>query len=47
MQDEISETALIAAINKGHTDVVETLIQAGANINFRDKVRLFLIDSCS
>ena len=39
MQDEFGETALIAAINKGHTDVVENLINAGANVNYRTKVR--------
>ena len=39
MQSEFGETALIAAINQGHTDVVETLIRAGANVNYMTKVR--------
>ena len=39
MQDDFGDTALVAAVDKGHTEIVEILVKAGANVNFRNKVK--------
>ena len=38
MQDDFGETALVAAVNKGHFHVAEILVENGADVNYR-KVR--------
>ena len=39
MQDDVGVTALVAAVQRGHTEIVEIFVKAGANVNFRNKVR--------
>ena len=42
MQDDVSETALVAAVNKGHTHIIDILVKNGANVNYRTKVRAMI-----
>ena len=39
LQDDFGATALVAAVDEGHIEIVEILVKAGANVNFRNKVR--------
>ena len=39
MQDDLGGTALVVASQEGHVDVARLLIERGAAINYRDKVR--------
>ena len=43
MQDEFGETALIAAINKGHLSTAALLLDHGADVNKQNKVRLLFV----
>ena len=45
LQDGVS--SLMTASNKGHLDVVKTLIEAGANVNHTDKVGKYLHCCCT
>ena len=38
-QNDIGETPLITAVDHGHHKVVEILLNHGANVNLRNKVR--------
>ena len=42
LQDDIGETPLVAAVNKGHLQVAEILVKNGANVNYRNKVRALI-----
>ena len=42
MQDDFGETALVAAVNKGHTHIADILVKNGANVNYRTKVRALI-----
>ena len=42
VQDNFGETALAAAVNKGHLRVAKILVKNGANVNFRNKVRALI-----
>ena len=42
LQDDFSETALVAAVNKGHTHIADILVRNGANVNYWDKVRALI-----
>ena len=39
VQDDFGETALAAAVRKGHLHVAEILVKNGADVNYRDNVR--------
>ena len=39
IQDDFAATALGAAVDNGHVMIVNTLVKAGANVNYRNKVR--------
>ena len=39
MQDEFGDTALVAAVNKGHLHIAEILVKNRADLNYRNKVR--------
>ena len=45
VQDDVCNTPLMAAIHKGHTHVVESLVKYGANVNYRNKVRPSITNS--
>ena len=42
IQDDIGNTALIAAVDKGHFHIAEILVKNGANVNYRNKVRALI-----
>ena len=42
VQDDFAETALMAAVNKGHLHVAEILVKNGADVNYRNKVRALI-----
>ena len=42
VQDDFGETALVAAVGQGHLHVAETLVKNGANVNYRNKVRVLI-----
>ena len=44
LQDDIGDTALMAAVNKGHLHIVEILVNHGANVNHRNKVRPLIVE---
>ena len=41
-QDDFGETALVAAVNRGHTHIVDILMKNGSNVNQRNKVRVLI-----
>ena len=41
--DEFGETALIAAVNKGHFSTSALLLDHGADVNKQNKVRLLFV----
>ena len=41
-QDNIGETALVAAVGQGHLHVAEILVKNGADVNYRNKVRALI-----
>ena len=43
MQDEIGETALIAAVNQGRLTTAALLLLFGADVNKQNKVRLLFV----
>ena len=43
MQDELGETALIAAIRQDHISTATLLLDHGADINKQNKVRLLFV----
>ena len=43
MQDELGETALIAAINKVHFSTAALLLDHGADANKQNKVKLLFV----
>ena len=45
LQNDFGITALVPAVVQGHTEIVEILVKAGANVNFRTKVRPLMIIS--
>ena len=38
VQNDYGDTALVAAVNKGHLHIAEILVKNGANVNYRNKV---------
>ena len=46
MQDEYGNTALHAASDEGHVEVMTILVQRGANVNSLNKVCKSLISTC-
>ena len=44
---QVGRTALILALIKGHTNVVQLLLAAGANIHIADTVSICLIYYCT
>ena len=42
MQSDFGDTALVGAVNKGHLHVAEILVKNGANVNYRNKVRVLI-----
>ena len=45
IQNDFGDTALVTAVDKGYTEIVEILVKAGANVNFRNKVRPLMTNS--
>ena len=43
MQDDLGQTAIIAAVGNGHLDVSTLLLEHGAVVNYQDKVRLLYV----
>ena len=43
MQDEFGETALITAIGHNHLGTASLLLNLGANVNKKNKVRLMFV----
>ena len=43
LQNEFAWTALSVACDKGHTIIADILVRNGANVNYRDKVRQFIV----
>ena len=43
MQDELGDTALIAAVGQGHISTAALLLDHGADINKQNKVRLLFV----
>ena len=43
VQDDFRETALVTAVNKGHLHVAEILVENGADVNYRNKVRALIL----
>ena len=39
IQNDFADTALVAAVDKGHIMIVDILVKAGANMNYKNKVR--------
>ena len=44
LQDGFGNTALVAAVDKGHLHIVEILVNHGANVNLRNKVRPLIVE---
>ena len=42
VQDEFRETALGAAVDQGHLHIAEILVENGADVNYRNKVRALI-----
>ena len=42
MQDDVGDTALVTAVVKGHLHVAEILVKNGADVNYRNKVKMFI-----
>ena len=42
VQDDIGDTALVTAVDKGHLHVAEILVENGADVNYRNKVRALI-----
>ena len=42
VQDDFGDTALMAAVNEGHLQVAEILVNNGADVNYRNKVRALI-----
>ena len=42
IQDDFGDTALVAAVDKGHLYVAEILVKNGADVNYRNKVRALI-----
>ena len=43
VQNDIGETALVTAVVKGHIHVTEILVKNGADVNYRNKVRVLIL----
>ena len=43
MQNELGDTALIAAVNQGHLSTAALLLDHGADVNKQNKVRLLFV----
>ena len=39
VQDDFKDTALVTAVGQGHLHVAEILVENGADVNYRNKVR--------
>ena len=42
VQDDFKDTALVTAVGQGHLHVAEILVENGADVNYRNKVRAFI-----
>ena len=42
IQDDFGDTALVMAVNEGHLHVAEILVENGADVNYRNKVRALI-----
>ena len=42
VQDDLKETALVAAVGQDHLHVAEILMENGADVNYRNKVRVMI-----
>ena len=42
VQDDFGDTALVMAVNEGHLHVAEILVENGADVNYRNKVRALI-----
>ena len=42
VQNDFWDTALVAAVDKGHLHVAEILVKNGADVNYRNKVRALI-----
>ena len=42
VQNDFGETALVTAVVKGHLHVAEILVENGADVNYRNKVRALI-----
>ena len=42
LQNDFGETALMAAVDQGHTHIADILVRNGANVNYWDKVRVLI-----
>ena len=42
VQNDIGETALVTAVVKGHVHATEVLVKNGADVNYRNKVRVLI-----
>ena len=42
VQHDFRETALVAAVGQGHLHVTEILVENGADVNYRNKVRALI-----
>ena len=41
-QNDFGDTALVAAVDNGHFHVAEILVKNGADVNYRNKVRVLI-----
>ena len=41
-QENIGETALVTAVGQGHLHIAEILVENGADVNYRNKVRALI-----